>query len=279
MRDIAGDGRLTHVFATMAKALLKKPVSQILYGVANFVPLGVWMETMPDFQRSPGWFNNWHNTTLDSLLPAPGLFVSLGVVSLCFAALAGPSCVLTFRAIYPAKPSPSLFRSYRAVVPVFSVWAMIYLTMTLWGVTAELLSRHLDNDLQFVIYIWLGLLIAALAGLPAFLSLLVPVFTLESGTLKTKWQRMLVLGAGFRWRMIGYALVSGLLGLVAAFSLATAFVAVLPASLRIKHDDWIYMAHLGVFWMMMCVLATAVYCRLKIARGELDAEDVAAVFA
>jgi hypothetical protein len=277
--EIGGDQRLSRVFATMFLAFRRKPVPLLVLGALSFVPLLIALSIGRYGRTQFRFLDSWSNAFLDSLLPPPTLFLVLFITCICFAFLAGPISVLSYRAIYPAKISVPMAKSFRAFWPMFLAWLAIFMLNAVGGFGAELLSRWVSGKFNYIIYVWLFAWLALFAALPAFLSLLAPVFTLDEGNYQTKGRRMIVLGQGFRWRIIGYSMACGLLGLIAVFALAAALVAALPATYRYQLDEWIYLVHLGIFWMVMCVLATTLYCRLRVARGELDPEDIADVFA
>jgi hypothetical protein len=275
----AGDGRLTRVFATMGQALRRQPFSLVLAGAISFLPLMLLLSVrLPLEQRFP-FLSAWSGDGLRVHLPQPWTVVTMIGTALCFAILAGPMCALAWRGVYPQKSGMRLNKSFRAFLPMFLIWLGIFLLMLVWGFTAEIISRTFYGDQDYVVYVWLLLLLALLVALPAFLSLMAPVFALEDGTVRQKWQRMRTLGKGYGGRMIGYAMVCGLVGMICVTATTAGLVAMFPNSVRFADGSALYLVQLGLFWMLMCVLATALYCRLKMARGELDAEDVAEVFA
>lgn len=275
---VSGDGRITRVLPTMGRALLRRPVALLITGVIAFLPMQL-LFLIPAHLRS--FLDSYDTGALrpfGSLLPPPMTFIVFILLSFCFAASTGPLCWISYRAIYANKTPVSLLKSARALLPVFLLWLLVFFTILLWVMVIELFDRYVTTGIGYVSYILVGILLAALAALPAYLSLFAPVFTLEAGSWRTNWRRVKTLGAGFRWRSLGYSLSCGLAGTLAAFALSTGLVAILPVSIRFQLDDWIYLASFGMFWMMMCVLATALYARIRLARGELDAEDIATVF-
>jgi hypothetical protein len=274
---ITGNGRLTRVFATMFLALRRKPLALLAAGMMSFMPMLIYI-LRPFNAYIQDMLYRWPVQGVPSHFPPPITFIIFALVSFCFAWSTGPLCWLTYKAIYPDKKNGSFLGSFRALLPMMLLWMLIFLLSTLAFMVADILPRFMTGDTEYVLLIWLGLMLAGLASLPAFLCLFAPVVTLEKGTLKQKWSRMMALGKGFRWLIIGYALACGLAGFIAAFALATGLVAILPMEIRYTMDDWIYLANLGVFWMAMCMIATVLYARIRLARGELDPEDVATVF-
>ncbi len=275
---VSGDGRLTRLFITIGRAFVRRPFALMLTGLLSFMPMLLYIVKPFGSQLTYAVSGGSSAFQIWSLLPPPATFIIFTLLCLCFAWSAGPLCSLTYQAIYPTKPPVPLTKSLRAVVPMFLLWLTIFFCILLWVIIAEISDRYLPSQLYYVGYIWLALLLALLASMPAFLSLFAPVFTLETGTWREKWRRMMSLGAGYRWRSIGYSMACGLAGFIVAFALSTGLVAILPTSLRFQLDDWIYLANFGVFWMAMCMMATVLYARIRVARGELDPEDVATVF-
>ncbi len=277
--DIAGHGRLTKVFWAAGQALLKKPLPLMGAGAVSFLPLGVYVTFASTLiQRYPA-LSRWGSSRLTDFLPPPSFLLILLCLSFSFALSAGPLCALAARAMTPGKKTVSLPASLRSFLPMFGLWLGIFLLMLVWGVSAATFERYLPAGTDFLIYIWLLLLLALLCAMPAWFSLAAPVLTLEAGSLREKIRRINTLGKGYRWRSIGYAMAAGVAGFIVSFALATALVASVPASVRFQIDDWMYLVTFGIFWMTLCVMATALYMRVRIAHGEFDPQDVANVFA
>ncbi len=277
--DIAGHGRLTKVFWAAGQALLRKPLALLAAGAVSFLSLGVYVSFASTLYRRYPALSRWGSSGLTDFLPPPSFLLILLCLSFSFAVSAGPLCALAARGMSPNKKTVSLLSSLRSFLPMFALWLGIFLLMLVWGVSAATLERYLPDGTDFVIYGWLLLLLVLLCAMPAWLSLAAPVLTLEAGSLVEKIRRINKLGKGHRWRSIGYAMAAGLAGFIVSFALATALVASVPTSVRFQIDDWIYLVTFGIFWMTMCVLATALYSRLRIAHGEFDPQDVANVFA
>jgi hypothetical protein len=275
---ISGDGRLTRVFATMGRAFIRRPLALLSVGALSFLPVILYTAESFFYHDVIGPYESkLAEFGLDWLPSLRALFLCL-LLSFCFAWSSGPLCWISHKAIYPNRKIIPIIKSFRAFLPMLGLWVLIFFVITLWIIGAEVLDRTTSTKTRFILYIWLGLLLALLAAAPAYLSLCAPVFTLENGSLRTRWQRIMALGKGFRWRSIGYTMACALAALLLTASLATALVAVLPFDIRYKLDDWIFLANVGIFWMALCLMATSLYARIRLARGELEPEDVANVF-
>jgi hypothetical protein len=275
---IYSDGRLTRVFSTAGLAFLRRPFALMGVGSISFLPLLLYTVSPAIF---PERFNSWGAqvpATLASLMPPPRTFFVAALFSFCFALCSGPVCWISYRAIYPDKKIISFARSFRSLFPMLGIWLLIFFVMLIWFALADLMYNVISVDMEFLPYLWFGVLLALLASAPAFLSLCAPVFTLEGGSLRTRWQRATMLGNGYRWRTIGYTIGCAVPAFLVAVSLSTAILAVLPFRLRLLLDDWVHLSNFGLFWMVMCLIATSLYARIRLARGEVDPEDVANVF-
>jgi hypothetical protein len=273
-----GDGRLTRVFSTAGLAFLRRPFALMGIGSISFLPLLLYAVSPAIF---PERFHSWGAqvpATLASLMPPPRTFFVAALFSFCFALCSGPLCWISYRAIYPDKKIISFARSFRSLLPMLGIWLLIFFVMLIWFALADLMYNTIGVDTEFLPYLWFGVLLALLASAPAFLSLCAPVFTLEGGSVRTRWRRATTLGNGYRWRSIGYTMGCAVPAFLVAVWLSTAILAVLPFRIRQLLDDWIYLSHFGFFWMIMCLLVTSLYARIRLARGELDPEDVAYVF-
>jgi hypothetical protein len=275
---ISGDGRLTRVFPTMGRAFLRRPFALMGIGAISFLPIFLYLVTPNVVSDTLDRWEGQLGVTAATLLPSLKAIFLFSLLSFCFAWSSGPLCWISYRAIYPARKIIPFAKSFRALLPLFGLWLLIFFVIMAWVIGADLMNKIINDTTEFMPYIWLGLLLALLAACPAYLSLCAPVFTLEDGSLRTRWQRMMALSKGFRWRSVGYTMACAAIAFLLTASLSTAAVAALPFDIRYVLDDWIYLATFGLFWMALCLMATSLYARIRLAHGELDPEDVANVF-
>ncbi len=257
-RDIGGDGKLTGVFVGLGRAFLARPFTYLaMCGICG-LPL-----TLLSMQRS----NNW-----------PAIMMGL-IILVSVSLMSGLSLAVASREPPERLVRADFISGLRGSGIFLCVFGMEYAALYAW-VQLLVSVQSVSAGYTPLVFGVFGLgLIGLLFLVPAYLWLVPPVFTLETGTLAQKWQRARLLPRGYRPQIFGAFLVVSLVGVIGLTLMGVAIVASVHSAGGAGATNLITAAILMLLWCALGILSAVLYQRIRHARGELDVPDVADIFA
>jgi hypothetical protein len=260
MRDLGGDGRLRQVYKTVGQALLAHPVLYLLIVAFGAAPLYFFIMGIN--------FNNGHFNPNWAGFIAITNFSFISALTIKTSHLSAAEKMSRIDIIQTLKKTPILAFYFAFYLLILGSWLLVFRTITETYVTYH----------SSLIIIWVIIFLAIIFILPAFFFLFPVVYLMENCALGECFLKSWTMGRTYRLRIIGYFAGTFTIGFIAVAALLAISITALKSDDSAMLQSWASLAHATLFWVLLNLVASALYMQLRHARGEVSVEDVADIF-